>query len=145
MRVQPFDTSEVVQLGRYKLSEGMELTYAMLQILKVGTAGGSETLTLKLFGSSDYAGTAIATSTAGVLATAMSGLGTNPIADIRFDFARQNLNPNLWYYAAIVTANYTRNANTYYLAAVEDWPFPRNTISGAGAAAALTFVGYQEE
>lgn len=143
-RLITFETSELVQLGRFKVAETTELKYIVARLFKKGTAGGSETLTLKIYGSSDYAGTAYATSAAVTLASITGLSATNSNGDARFVFDRQNLNPNSWYYVAMSTASYTRNGDTYYLAAVRDWPFPFNTVSGAGPAARFTIHGYRE-
>ncbi len=142
--VQTFDTSELVPLGCYKVSTTTELYYAVLDLFKQGTAGGSETLTLRIYGTSAYAGTPIATSAAVSLSTLSGIVAANWIGNARFTFAtRPNLNPKLTYFFALATTSYTRNANTYYLGAVLDWPNPINTITGAGPAAKLALVGYR--
>lgn len=139
--VETFETSEVVKLSRFTLATATELLYVTLRILKVGTAGGSETLTLKVFGSSDYTGTAVATSSAFTLST-ISGLTTNWIGDVRFTFARQNLSAAT-YYLALTTANYTRNGDTFYLGAVQEWPYTFNTITTFQAGAQFAVIGYR--
>lgn len=143
--VQTFDTSEVVKLGRFYPAEAMELYHIVLHCFKKGTAGGSETLTLKVYGNSSYEGTALATSSAFTLSSASWTSNSNGIGWLRFDFAKQNLNPNNWYYLALTTANYTRNADTYYLGAVLDWPHAVHTAKhNQGAAAKFNIIGYRE-
>ncbi len=140
--VQTFDTSELVQLGRYKVAEATELYHAVMGFYKEGTLGGSETLQLKLYGTAAYAGTPVASSA--VVTVASLATTTKWIGSVRFDFStRPNLNPALWYYAAVATTGYTRNANTFYMGATLDWPFSVNTINGGGPAARLSFAGYR--
>lgn len=143
-RVMTFETSETVQLGRYKVGQATELKYVVMDLFKVGTMGGSETLTMKLYGSNLYSGTAIATSSAFTLSGASYLSNSNAIGQIRFTFNREQLNPNLWYYVAITSSNYTRNGDTYYLGAVLDWPNAVSTIYGAPSPARLSFVGYKD-
>jgi hypothetical protein len=143
-RVLVFETSTTMPLVKFQLNEKLELVYIPLRILKVGTAGGSESMTLKVWGSENYNGTPIATSSAYSLA-GISGLTTNWIGDIRFDFARQNLGANVWYYLTIDVANYTRNGTTFYLSAVQEWPFTFNTITTFSAGARAVYAGYKEQ
>lgn len=136
-----FGSSTTEAISRFTLAQSTELLYVPLRILKVGTPGGSETMTLKVFGSSDLTGTPVATSSAYTLAS-IDGLTTNWIGDIRFDFARENLTAGIPYYLAMTTTNYTRNGDTYYLSAVLEWPFAFNTtVNGPGAH--VTFIGYR--
>jgi hypothetical protein len=140
-QVLPVDTGETCPLGRYRLSEALQLLYIPLRILKVGTPGGSESMTLKVWGSDQYNGTPIATSTAVPLA-GIAGLTTNWIGDVRFDFARQNLGAGVWYYVTLSIASYTRTGS-FYISAVREWPFSFNTVIGEPAGQ-LVFIGYKE-
>lgn len=140
--VLPFDSSGATnQLGKYKVGQETELKYVVMDLFKKGTAGGSETLTMKLYGSSLYSGTAIATSSAFTLSSASFVANANAVGQIRFTFNRELLNPNLWYYVAITTTNYTRSS--FYLGGVLDWPNPKNTTTTTNPPVSLSFVGYR--
>jgi hypothetical protein len=132
----------MTKLGKYKVGQETELKYVVMPLYKIGAAGGSETLTMKLYGSSLYSGTAIATSSAFTLSSASFTSNTNAIGTIAFTFNRECLNPNLWYYIAITTTNYTKG--TSYLAAILDWPNALNTTVTTHPPVALSFTGYRE-
>ncbi len=139
-----FETGETTPLGWFSLDERLELVNILLRLFKNGTSGGSESLTLKVWGSENYNGTPIASSTAYLLSSIV-GLTSAWIGDIAFTFDRQNLNKNQRYYVTMTVASYTRSGTTYYLGACKEWPFAFNTVAGAGPAARLTIVGYKEQ
>jgi len=112
------DTSEVLRLGAFSLTESMELVYVLQSIYKFGTAGGTETLTAKIYSDSAYS-VVLKSSTAFSLST-ITAIPEYWIGNIRFDFDSYQLKSGTTYYLGIAFANYTRNADTFFIGAVMD-------------------------
>ena len=140
--IKTADTSEEVQLGSFSPAANMELDSIKVWLHIKGTPGGSETIQIKIYGDSAYSNL-VYTSTAHALSgiTAIDFLGW-----IKCDFNRENLNKNTTYYPAVVLGNYTRNADTYYIGFVHDWPDGtyHTTTDINTAPLATQWFGYQE-
>jgi len=120
-----FDTAEEVNLGSFKATDSQELEHIRVIIFRNGTAGGSETFTLKVYSSSDLT-SAVATSDVVTYSTV-----TNNLSWVRFDFNRENINKEITYFATLTPASYTRNADTFYFGVPFDFPDPiYGTFSG---------------
>jgi len=122
--MKTFDTGERVELGGFQTTDNQELRHIRVNLFQNGTPGGLEELTLNLHTSNDFTGTYASSNT-----VLMSDV-TDNLSWVRFDFARPNINKNLTYFATMTTANYTRNADVFYIALAYDFPFP---IYTAGA------------
>ena len=96
-----------------------------------GTSGGSETFTLGLYPNDDFE-SAIASSAA--VAITSFGVQSDGYNYVRFDFSDVNLNANNTYHVGISSANYTRNADTYFVGFLLDWPDRINATPSATSA-----------
>jgi hypothetical protein len=147
LSIKTLDTSESYEICKFTLAgnEDQEIKHARILIYKHGTAGGSETLTLKIYGEAGSIGL-IDTSSAVSLSLAGAS-GTYSLNWFRFDFNRKPLKRGLSYYAVIETANYTRNADTYYLGVVlqsqPEWMQNTNKNAVQMDAAVFHLYGYQ--
>lgn len=140
--VKTLDSSEIAHLGGYTVAEDRELKWIRLAVYKHGTAGGTEQMRLGLYSRSDLAGLLFRSDWIDV---ADFDGGTYWIGLVRFDFNRQHLDKDIEYHLGIETQNYTRNADTFYLSVVSDWPDSINTPQTGGAyfAAASDIFGYK--
>lgn len=142
--VKTFDTGVTEQLASFTLDAAMELKYIVLNILKNGTAVGSESMTLKVFSSTDFTKPAMFSSSARLLSSTGAANGQSWFGNLRFDFDRKNLDAVSTYYLAMSTASYTRTA-MFYLGAALDWPNPIYTqLDSNLAGAKFSLIGYKE-
>jgi hypothetical protein len=124
IKVQPVETSEVLNLGSFIPSESTQLQHVLLYLLKVGTLGGSETAQVKIYGNSDLTGV-IASSAVVTLSTVTGISAARFLMNVRFDFATSlAMAAGVRYYLGLTLGSYTRNADTFYIAAQMDWPDP---------------------
>ena len=122
--IKRLDTSEEGQCGSISPAEDIELDSIKVWIHIKGAPAGSETIQIKMYGEPTYSNL-LFSSTAHAISgiTAIDSLSTTDyLGWIKCDFNRQNLNKDLTYYPAVTLANYTRNADTYYIGLVYDWP-----------------------
>lgn len=133
------ETSDLLQLGWFRVGEATELKYAQLTLLKIGAHGSTERVRLKLYPDSAYT-TAIYTSDWVNIADLSGISASNWIGWVRFDFTRKHLATTQTYWMALESENYTRNADTHYMAIKTDWP---DTISGQYIAPQIRIVGYR--
>jgi hypothetical protein len=131
------------------MAEDIELKWIRQVIFVHGVAGGSEQLRLGLYSRSDLTGLVINSDWAEVadwVSEIGNANGDYQIGFMRFDFERQHLDSDTEYHLAIETNNYTRNADTFYLAAISDWPDPVNTpaTNPAYYAGAAHWFGYAD-
>lgn len=122
------DTSDTIDFGAFQAEESMEIAHIRAAIYVQGTAsaGGSETLQLRLHTSTDltasYAQSNVVTLDS--IITDIGGANQGVIGWARFDFSRENINKELNYQVSAVATNYTRNADTFYIGFLRDFPFP---------------------
>ena len=122
IKVIPVDTGVVLPLDRFNLSMPTQLTSVMLYMYKTGSLGGSETAQLKLYGNSDLTAV-VASSNVFTMSAAPNISSANWIGWVRFDFGDVPLGTDgPGYYLGLTLANYTRNGNTFYIAARVDYP-----------------------
>lgn len=144
LKIKTADTSEIVNLGKYKVNQNEEIAYARPGIYVHGTPGGSETLQLRIHTGDDLTAVYASSNT-----VSLSGFTTDyNLGVIRFDFNRQNINKNLFYTHSIVINNYTRNADTFYIGFIMDFPDVNKIYSSVsnptdGEPAALQLFGYK--
>lgn len=126
------DTGERLDLGTILPSQNGELQYIRQVIYINGTPAASDEVFLGLHLSTDFTA-AYATSNSIFLLNIIDEVTDTPtgglLADVRFTFDRVNINKNQTYYVSLQTNNYTRNANTYYIGAVRDYPFPITEVA----------------
>jgi hypothetical protein len=115
MQVLVFESTSTQALAAFVVPEFTQLKYIPLWLRKVGTAGGSERLRLKVCGHPDLSAS-LATSD-WVTVSTLEAMATQWLGWARFDFARQNLYVGRRYYLAIETDSYTRNGTTFYIGA----------------------------
>lgn len=119
--VKTIDTSEEIKLGSIKVTNSLELANIRVFLYIKGTLGGTEQIKVHL--SSDVSCTKKIISSDW---SDLSGLpvGGNFLGWVRTDFNREGLNQNITYYCSLELNNYTRNADTFYLSGVFDFPAP---------------------
>jgi len=123
------DTSEKINTGGFKVTENGELgsMRVLLHINGVSSLAGSEELVLTLY--SDAALTkpvyVSSASTIAAIAAVDDTFGNNEnwVGWLRFDFARENINKNIYYYPGIEANNYTRVAD-FWMGFSYDFPAP---------------------
>lgn len=131
LAVRTIDSNESFSLGKFTMSENLELNSVRVSLYKHGIAGGSETLKLDLYSGLEAESPGIYVSSNTI---SLSDVTTENyfLFDLRFDFSLTNLTSGLSYFFKLTTANYTRNADTYYLAGVKDGPYQIYTGNSTG-------------
>lgn len=130
------------KIGSFKTVEDTQLQYIVLTFMRVGAAAGSEQARILVYGSSLVNGTPLATSDWRSISDFTSG--TNAIGRLRFDFNQQHIDKDITYHMAVETQNYTRNGDTFYLAAKLDWPDDVYTTTNAlTRGAQIRIIGYR--
>ena len=132
--LQILDTSEKQDLGGFQPATNGELKHVTVSLCKIGALTSSMTVKLGLHLSTDF--TSQFAFSDELLVTAIEAAETNITTDtwraiVRFDFSSINLNKNQLYIFSLQTTNYTRIADTNYLAVVRDEPFPVYSLPGA--------------
>lgn len=124
------ETNEVVGLGSFSLTDPAysQFAYIIVNLIKVGTPGGSESLSVTIY--TDEALTKAHAYTSSVLLSSIPDLASKTSWMLRFTGQNTFLDTNKTYYLGLTPVNYTRNGNTYYLALGLDWPHSSNTWSG---------------
>lgn len=121
------DSNETIKLGSFQNDENIELTNILIPIYKHGTAGGSESMTAKIYADSNYS--VLLASSDAFLLSAVTGLTTYWIGNLRFDFSNYQINNQQTYYLGLSFSNYTRSADSYFIGAVMDTHNSINTQS----------------
>lgn len=124
------ETNELVGLGGFSLTDPAysQVSYVIVNLIKCGTATGSETLSLAIY--SDDALTKTHASFTSIQLSSIPDLASKTSWMLRFTGQNTFLDANKTYYLGLTPSSYTRNGNTYYLALGMDWPHPSNTWSG---------------
>mgnify|MGYP001809874110 CR=1 FL=1 len=107
-------------VGAFNLAESIDLKHIQTVLFIRGALGGTEQLRLNLYGTTSISSTPIATSDWFSLSS-IGGYTNNWIGNVFFDFDGAPINPNLDYFVGIESNNYTRNADTFYLAFRMNW------------------------
>lgn len=115
-------------LGSFTVAANTDITYIVLNMYIHGTIVGDERMRLNLYASS-YKNDPVTTSD-WLYWSDIDGIGTgNYLGWLRFDFNGHHISSEYPYYMSIETANYTRNADTYYLAALCEYAVTLSTMS----------------
>lgn len=118
-------SSGVLGLGGFVVAERTALNSVIIYLAKFGTAGGSETLTAKVFANTDL--TAPLSTSAAVTLSTLENMATNWAGWARFTFASPyQLAPDRQYYLGLTSANYTANGTTFFIAVQMDDHSPFN-------------------
>jgi hypothetical protein len=142
--VKTVNTGEEILLGAYKQKNHTEVAYMNLYIF---IEGGQPTLeTMKIEVHRNAAGTMKAFESNTIsLSDILNPSPTRWKGWVRFDFNRQNMNKNFYYFPKLIIANYTRTP-TYYISTELDWPIQSNpsiTNNPIGRAMKLEIKGYE--
>lgn len=118
-------SSGVLGLGGFTLEDGIALERVIIYLAKFGAAGGSETLTAKVFGNSDL--TAPIASSSAVALSGLSNMATNWAGWAAFTFSTTPaLAAGVTYYLGLASASYTKNGTTFFIAVQMDQHAPFN-------------------
>jgi len=141
VKVLGSETNNAAQLGSFTMSGTTELNNIRLCLVKHGPAVGGEVLRVKLALSNDVTRSVIVSSD-----VALSDVSTDDyfVGWVKFDFERQNLDPNLTYFAFLEYENYVRDEETFYLAYSFDDVFGVNNFNASDDfGAAMQILGYK--
>jgi len=120
-------SSNTLPLGGFFVTRATEINAVVLYMVRFGTAGGSETLTLKVYGHGDY--TAPIASSAALTVSSFQGIvgvSTNWVGWARFSFSSPvPVGPDRHWLLGLVAANYTPSSS-YFIGAQFDTHKPFN-------------------
>ena len=151
LTVRVMETNEEADMGTYSMSSSIEISQLVLTFLKHGTEGGSERLRIRAY---EVVGASVAenptsstewVNLSDVQDSSGAAMGTYFLGTIKFEFATPIRGSN--YELRLDVDNYTRNADTYYLAYVFDHPKivnSRSTPNETGAQCAIIQFNNEE-
>lgn len=148
--IKVMDTSELIKLGGFKLSSSNEISAIRVLTFINGTLGGSEQLRINIYSDVGHSKKIFHSNWTSLNGTISDENGTiitgNWFGLLRFDFNRENINKNIFYYASVESQSYNRNGDTFYLGFAHDYPYSRYS-QGANAAyeanIAFEIFGYE--
>ena len=101
-------------LGIFFSGSDIEMSALRVQIYKHGTAGGSETLTVRAYNDEAFTKQVFESNTINL--SDVVGASKYWIGWARFDFSKRvNLDSTVGYFFTLETSNYTRNRDIFYL------------------------------
>lgn len=117
------ETNENAPMGDYATDKDFELTQIILRLHKQGTALGTESFKIQVFGDTDqitplYESTSVTVDE--INADIPAVLADGFLADVPFDFSNSSLNENVKYFLSLKATGYTRNADVFYIGYVFD-------------------------
>jgi len=140
LMVQVVDTGEKLDLGAIRPSKSGELQHVRVAMAAFGDMQGSVSARVGLHLSNDFTA-AYALSNAFFLTSVEARLAGTPtdywLGEIRFDFARPNINKNITYRLSLQLTGYTRSGETFWVGAIRDYPFPNKEVAVPGNYATL--------
>ncbi len=129
--IKTFDADEEIRLGSFSLASGTNGPLGNIRVfmyIQDFTAlGGNETLVLKIYTSTNYENVLITSDTASISDITFDTSDPskeNWLGYLRLDFNDENLNSNFTYYPTVTIANYTPNADAFYIGLAYDYPDP---------------------
>jgi len=129
--IKTFDADEEIRMGGFSLASGgsgpIGNIRVFLYIQDFTALGGSETLTLKIYTSTQYLNAYITSSVVNLSDISFDTSDPakeNWLGYLRFDFNDEWLNEKFTYYPTITIANYTPNADAFYIGLAYDYPDP---------------------
>lgn len=124
--VKVADTSEKVYLGTRTSGSDYELEAIRVLILIAGTRSGSEQLRINIYGDDNLSSVLYQSEWAD-----LADAGDNWRGWVGCQFAGENISANNVYYLEAELNNYTRNALTFYVGYLYDFPYSVYGSSGA--------------
>ena len=121
--VKIFATDEIVRVGSFSNVSG-ELAHIRSEIYIKGTLGGNEKMRLKVYSDARYTALFATSEWFDLIKIEDEDgnvVGGDYIGDVRFDFNRQNINPNITYYVAAEIVDYTENYDSFFVAISRDY------------------------
>lgn len=140
--VKTIDTGEDLMLGGFKVAANQEIAHMVVHFHFNNHLPTIETAKIQIH--ADELGGSLLFESDVVNLSDVENIAADWIGAVRFDFARQNISKEFYYYPKLVLANYTRGAG--YIATVLDYPDETNTISVSSVTSYPTkfeVVGYQ--
>lgn len=135
--VRTMDTSEIIKLGGFKTQNNIELYAIRVLVYINGTLNGQEKLRLNAYADSAQSKKIFHSEWTELNNTIENQNGEtitgNWLGMLRFLFSRQQINKNTYYYLGLEPIDYTRNADTFYIGASHDYPFPRYSNNATAA------------
>lgn len=123
--IKTTDTSEEIRIGSFKTVNSLELKYIRLTIVIKGLTNILGEIAIKIFSDPGYTSLLYISDYSDLSDIEIINTSNDQwIGWIRIDFNRENINNKLTYYPTIVTRNYTRTANDYYIGFAYDFPYP---------------------
>lgn len=135
------DVNSASEMGSFTLAENTYLGNTRIVLMKHGTAGGTETLKMKLSLSNDVTRAYIESAEIN-----LTDFSTDEyfLGWLTFTFAQETLDSDNTHYAFLEYSNYTRNENTYYLAYAMDGALFVNDFNASDDyGPALPVMGYK--
>ncbi len=118
-------SSGVLGVGGFVVQEDTALNSVIIYLAKFGVAGGTETLTAKIYANADLSAP-LASSGAVALST-LDSMAANWAGWARFSFSsRYQLANSRQYYLGLTSENYTKNGTTFFIAVQTDNHSPFN-------------------
>lgn len=136
--VKTFDADEEIRLGGFSLASGsggpLGNIRVFMYIQDFTALGGSETMVMKIYTSTNYQNAIITSDTLSL--SDISFDTSNPsnvgfLGYLRFDFNDEQVNHNFNYYPTVTIANYTPNGDSFYVGLAYDYPDPVYDNGGA--------------
>jgi hypothetical protein len=118
--VKSIDTAEEIKCGAHKYVDNQEMRHLRVGVLINGQVPTTENMQLQLHSESTYSSLIVSSNI--IYLRDIPNAPTRWVGLIRFDFPYFPVNNNNYYYIKLLVADYTRNADIYYLGAVYDWP-----------------------
>lgn len=117
--VKTINTGEDILTGGFKLNDHMDLQHMIVYLLIKGEFPTTETAKLEVHRNNACTSLYCTSNTIN-----LSDIKLNTkdyLVKVRFDFNKQPINKNFYYYPKIILSNYTRSSS-YFLGVVYDWP-----------------------
>lgn len=129
--IKTFDAAEEIRLGGFSLASGTSGPLGKIRVFMYiqdfTSLGGSESMVMKIYTSTNYSNAYITSDTAllsDITFDTSNVLKNNFLGYLRFDFNEEYLNSNFTYYPTITIANYTPNGDSFYIGLAYDYPDP---------------------
>lgn len=129
--IKTFDAGEEIRLGGFSLTSGksgpLGVIRVFMYIQDFTALSGSESMVMKIYTSTNYENVYATSDTA--LINDISFDTSDPSKEnwlgyLKFDFNQEYLNENFNYYPTVTIANYTPNADAFYIGLAYDYPDP---------------------